>query len=160
MKTIVYPAKFYIVDVLFCIVGLASSIIVPFYLDENTHFIIWIFYGVLIAITLIDFFFILWDIQWINIDNENVCARNIFGIIKKINLSSIQTIKERNARAWGIKMHSTYYPCIVISSCKTINTVKDSYNHKKSNYIIFPNTNDNLQTIQDAINNQQVKSQK
>lgn len=152
MKRITYSAKFYIVDFVLSAIGLTISSIVLFVLDKSVHWLIWVFYSIFAGISLFGLFELLWNIQWVNIENNNICAYNIFGMIKKIDISKIQATKVMNACAWGLKMYSKRYSCIVISSRKKINScdIEDSYNHRKCYYIIFPNTGANLQELKDA----------
>ena len=152
MKRITYSAKYYIFDSILTVLGLTFSIIALFVLDESAHWLIWVFYGIFAVISLFQLLDLLWNIQWIRIDNNNICAYNIFGMIKKIDISKIQTVKVINARAWGVRMYSKYYSCIAISSRKRINScdIQNSYNHRKGYYIIFPNTYSNLQKLKDA----------
>ena len=152
MKRITYSAKFYIVDFILSALGLTASAIALFVLDQSVHWLIWVFYSIFAVVSLFGVFDLLWNIQRIRIDNNNICAYNIFGMIKKIDISKIQAIKVVNARAWGVKMYSKYYSCIAVSSCKTIKQcdVQDSYNHKKCYYIIFPNTYSNQKILKNA----------
>lgn len=152
MKRITYPAKYFIFNSILVAIGLTFSITALFVLGESVSWIIWVFYGFFAIMSILCLFFLLCNIQWINIDDSNVCVRNIFGTVKRIEISKIKAMKVLNARAWGIKMYSKYYSCIAISSRKKIKQadVEDAYNHKKGYYIIFPNTNGNMQKLQEA----------
>lgn len=151
MKRIIYSVKYYILNAILTVLALTISIIPLFILDENVHWLIWAFYGIFSIISIVSLFFLLCNIQWINIDDNSVYAHNIFGTIQRIDISKIQAVKVINARAWGIKMYSKYYSCVVISSRKSINCdIEDAYNHKNCHYIIFPNTYSNLLKLKDA----------
>ena len=152
MTRIFYSAKYYIHESISALLGLTISIISLFILDKNVHWLVWMFYGIFCVLSVLSLFFLLWDIQWIDIDEDSICARNVFGTIKRIQLSKIRAMKVLGAYTWGIKTYSKYYSCIVISSRKKINVcdVKDSYNHKKSHYITFPYTYSNMQKLTDA----------
>ena len=152
MKRITYSAKFYIFDTVISAFALSFSSIALFILDKSAHPLIWIFYSAFALLSLLNLFFTLWNIQWIDIIGDEICARNIFGVIKRLNISKIRAVKAVSARAWRVKMYVKRYPCIVISSRKRINLcdIEDAYNHKKRYYIIFPDTPDNLQKLKDA----------
>ncbi|MBQ7323170.1 MAG: hypothetical protein IJW96_01230, partial [Clostridia bacterium] len=152
LTRIPYSAKYYIVDSILTVLGLTISMVSLFVLDECVHWLIWLFYAIFTIISILGLFLLLWNIQWINIDNSNVSAHNIFGTVKRIEISEIKAMEVLNARAWGIKIYANYYPCIAISSRKTIKQadVEDAYNHKRGYYIIFPYTNSNIQKLQEA----------
>ncbi len=152
MKRITYPAKFYIFDSILAVFGLTISFMAIFVLDKSIHWLLWVFYGIFVIISLLNSFFMLWNIQWINFDGDGIYACNIFGTIKRMDICKIQAVKVLNARAWGVRTYAKYYSCIVISSRKRIKPcdVEDSYNHGKCCYIIFPNTYSNLQKLKDV----------
>ena len=152
MNKITYCAKFYIVDSVLSVFGLIFSTIAFFYFDSSVHWLIFVLYCYFAVIALFLSIELLKNIQWINIDENNFCAYNIFGMIKNIEIAKIQAIKVVSAPAWSVKMYSKYYSCVVISTRKKINRrdIEDAYNHKKSYYIIFPNTYSNVQKLKVA----------
>jgi cobalt-zinc-cadmium efflux system protein len=99
MKRITYSAKYYIVDSILTVLGLTISMITLFVLDECVHWLIWLFYVIFTIISILGLFLLLWNIQWINIDNRNVSAHNIFGTVKRIEISEI---KEHIAHIEGV----------------------------------------------------------
>jgi hypothetical protein len=152
MKRITYSAKFYIFDIILSAFVLTFSSIALFILDKSAPPLIWAFYGILTLFSLFDLFFTLWNMQWIDIIGDEICARNIFGVIKRLDIPKIRAVKAVRARAWGVKMYVKRYPCIAISSRKRINLcdIEDAYNHKKSYFIIFPDTPGNRQKLKNA----------
>jgi hypothetical protein len=152
MKKIYYPLKFYIVDLTLDVFILMMCIIALRVLAGSGTILAMVAYGLFLLMSLFDLTATVWNIQWIEIDKGTLCVRNIFGLVKELELSKIKTVKITNARAFGLKMYSKYFSCIVISHRKSLRVcdVKDAYNHKKSPYVIFPNTDRNRRLIKTA----------
>ena len=152
MKKIVYPPKFYLFDLILSLFGLTFSVVALLVIDWSEHWPIRLLYIAFAVIGLFLLFTTIWNIQWVILDENALYAYNVFGLIKKIDMSKIQSAKVINARAWGIKMARRYYPCIAISSRKKINNcdIEDAFNHKKSYYIIFPSTTLNIEQLQES----------
>ena len=150
MKRIAYPPKFYLFDLVLSVIGMSLSIVALITLIPIEHIWGMIFYIALLLIALCSLVEAISHIQWVQFDKGVVCVRNVFGVISKLELSKIQTIKTMPARAFSIKMYSKHFSCIVLSSRKSIRLcdVHDAYNHKKASYIIFPNTVHNKQLLQ------------
>ena len=152
MKKIVYPPKFYLFDLILSLFGIAFSAIAFYVLDKGAPWLIWIFYFGVAAISLYVLFSTLWNIQWICLDKAAVSAHNVFGLIKRLEFSKVQSAKEVDAYAFGIRTYSMHYPCSVVSSRKNINRsdIEDAFNHRKSYYVILPFTNESVQMLQSA----------
>ena len=104
---ITYPIKFYIYDAIMSLLGLAGFgyAFISLVSVEKIHYLAVGFSGVLVILYLIYFFFLLWNIQWINICGSDMEARNLFGVIKRMELSQIQTAKIRKLSAWRVKVY-------------------------------------------------------
>ncbi len=153
-KTIIkYSVKFYIVSFLleiFCL--LMSAIGFSVLLVENKW--LWaIFYVLFFVIAVVGLSFTLYDFQWVVIDSTHISAYNIFGLVKKLELSKIKTVITTNVTAFGVKSYSKNIPCIVVSCRKSLRAseINDAYNKKKHSYVIFPDSADNRQILNRAV---------
>ena len=152
MKRLTYPPKFYLFGLILNVLCIAMAIVALVTLVPSEHTWITIIYVVLLLIFFVGLGITISDIQWAKIDDGTICVKNIFGVISKLEISKIQTIKVVPAVAFNIKMYSKSYSCIVLSSRKSVSAcdILDAYNHKKAPYIIFPNTVHNKQLLQKA----------
>ena len=152
MKRLTYPPKFYLFGLILNVLGIAMAIVALVTLVPSEHTWVMVIYVVLLLIFFVGLGITIAHIQWAKIDDGTICVKNIFGVISKLEISKIQTIKVVTAVAFGIKMYSKSYSCIVLSSRKSVRDcdIHDAYNHKKAPYIIFPNTVHNKQLLQKA----------
>ena len=121
-------------------------------LVPSEHTWITVIYVVLLLIFFVSLCITISHVQWAKIDDDTISVKNIFGVISKLEIFQIQTIKVVTAVAFNIKMYSKSYSCIVLSSRKSVRPcdIHDAYNHKKAHYVIFPNTARNKQLLQKA----------
>jgi len=152
MKRLIYPPKFYLFGLILNVLGIAMAIVALVTLVPSEHTWVMVIYVVLLLMFFVGLGITISDIQWAKIDDGTICVKNIFGVISRLEMSKIQTIKVVTAVAFSIKMYSKRYSCIVLSSRKSVRVcdIPDAYNHKKAPYIIFPNTVHNKQMLQKA----------
>ncbi len=149
MYTIRYPIKFYLYDLILCFSVLIISIIGFCVLLVGKNW--WAGgYAIFLLISAIELFNTICNIQWIKINTEYIAAYNIFGLVKRLKLSKIQTCTTVNAVAFSVKVYHKRYPCIVISHRKSLNKsrIENAYNQKKKPYIIFPYSEENKLTFE------------
>ena len=144
MYTIRYPIKFYLYDLILCFSALIISIIGFCVLLVGKNW--WAGgYAIFLLISAIELFNTICNIQWIKIEDGYISAYNIFGLVKRLELSKIQTYATVNAVAFSVKVYHKRYPCIVISHRKSLNKsgIENAYNKKKNPYVIFPYSEEN-----------------
>lgn len=80
------------------------------------------------------------NLQWTNIYNDKIVARNIFGIIKEIEYVNINRAFEINATIFSLKMLSIHKKYLVLSNYKSLkkSQIKDAYNRRKYKYLMIP----------------------
>lgn len=141
-NVIKYPIKFYLFDLILCITTLVISVFGFFtLLDSN---VLWaVLYAMIFLISAVGLFFAICDIQWIKIDAEYISAYNIFGLIKRLEISKIQTVVEMKADTFGWKTLRKSFSCIVLSCRKSKSSVDNAFNKKKNSYIILPYSEEN-----------------
>lgn len=147
--TIKYPIKFYLFDLILCSsVSIISIIGFCVLLAQKNWWAV--AYAIFFLMSVIGLFDTIYNIQWIKIDTEYIAAYNIFGLIKRLELSKIQTCTTVNAVAFSVKVYHKRYPCIVISHRKSLNKsrIGNAYNQKKKPYIIFPYSEENKLTFE------------
>ena len=140
--TIKYPVKFYLFDLILSITILVISIFSFFtLLDSN---VLWaVLYAICFLISAAGLFFAICDIQWIKIDDKYISAHNVFGLVKQLEISKIQTVVEMKLAAFGWKTLRKRFPCIVLSCRKSKPTVDDAFNKRKNPYIVLPYSEEN-----------------
>ena len=140
--TIRYSIKFYLFDLILCIATLVVSAFGFFtLLDSN---VLWaVLYAMIFLISAVGLFCAICDIQWLKIDDEYISAYNIFGLVKRLEISKIQTVVEIKADAFGWKTLRKSFSCIVLSCRKSKSSVDNAFNKKKNPYIILPYTEEN-----------------
>ena len=147
--TIKYPIKFYLFDLI-----LYSSLFIVSIIGFCVLFVgknWWaVGYAIFFLMSVIGLFYTICNIQWIKIDDEHVSAYNVFGLVKRLEISKIQTCTTVNAVAFSAKMYHKLYPCIVISHRKSLNksNIENAYNQKKKPYIIFPYSEENKTVLE------------
>lgn len=150
MKNIIrYPAKFYIVDLAICSLGLLISAtgFVILLIAKN---ILWsLIYALIFVAMVVLFIFALRNMQWIVVDSTHIYAYNIFGLIKKLEISRIKTAVYINVSAWGLKGYTKRFPCIALSQRKSLaaSEIKDAYNAKKHSYVVVPDSEEARQML-------------
>ena len=99
-----------------------------------------IIYLLVFIIALILLYFSIKDIQWFEINSNSIIAKNIFGIIKKIEIYNVKKAFVENARIFSLKMLSVNKMCLVISLNKTIikANIENAFNKKSYSYVIIP----------------------
>lgn len=99
-----------------------------------------IIYLLVFIIALILLYFSIKDIQLFEINSNRIIVKNIFGVIKKIEINNIKKAFVKNARIFSLKMLSVNKMCLVISLNKTIikADIENAFNKKSYNYIIIP----------------------
>ena len=99
-----------------------------------------IIYLLVFIIALIFLYFSIKDIQWFEINSNSIIVKNIFGVIKKIEINNIKKAFVENAKIFSLKMLSVNKMCLVISLNKTIikADIENAFNKKSYNYIIIP----------------------
>ena len=144
MYTIKYPIKFYLFDlILYSSVSIISIIGFCVLLTGKN---LWaVAYAIVLLIGTLGLFDTIYNIQWIKIDNECITAYNIFGLVKRLEITKIQTVVTVSAVAFSIRMFHKLYPCIVISHRKSLNKsgIENTFNKKKNPYIVLPYSEEN-----------------
>ena len=99
-----------------------------------------IIYLLVFIIALILLYFSIKDIQWFEINSNSVIVKNVFGVIKKIEINNIKKAFVKNARIFSLKMLSVNKMCLVISLNKAIikANIENAFNKKSYSYIIIP----------------------
>ena len=99
--------------------------------EKTVAWYAWLIVIAFTALSLLLLFFLLWGIQWITVDGASICARNVFGVIKRIEMSNIKTARTFNVTNHIIRGYIKFYPAIVLATRKTLNlcNVGDMYNH-------------------------------
>ena len=147
--TIKYPIKFYLFDLI-----LYSSLFIVSIIGFCVLFVgknWWaVGYAILLLIGALGLFDTICNVQWIKIDDEHVSAYNVFGLVKRLELSKIQTCTTVNAVAFRVGMYNKQYPCIVISHRKSLIKagIENTFNKKKNPYIILPYSEENKLMLQ------------
>ena len=137
--TIKYPIKFYLFNLI-----LYSSLFIVSIIGFCVLFVgknLWaVASAIILLIGALGLFDTICNVQWIKIDNEYISAYNIFGLVKRLELSKIQTCTIVNAVAFSVRMFHQLYPCIVISHRKSLIKagIENTFNKKKNPYIILP----------------------
>ena len=92
----------------------------------------------IMAITLL--YFSIKDMQWFEINSNSIIVKNIFGIIRKIEIINIKKAFVENARIFSLKMLGINKMCLVLSLNKSIikANIGNAFNNKSSKYIIIP----------------------
>lgn len=152
MKDVIkYPLKFYILPFIIDIFGLVFSVVALVMLWGN-H--IWgtVLYLAFLAVALMGLGFELYELQWIEIEGGVIRARNVFGVVKELELAKIKKHFRINAAVYGLKTYHKYHPCIVLSSYKSLakNRVTDAYNGRRNRYLILPDSEENRRKIKVA----------
>ena len=108
------------------------------------------FFVLIFAISAVGFVLTLYELQWVVIDSTHISAHNIFGLVKKLEISKIQAVIKINAMVFGLKMYTKRFPCIAVSYRKSLRAseIDNAYNKKKYYYIIFPLSEDNRQILE------------
>ena len=147
--TIKYPIKFYLFDlILYSSVSIVSIIgFCMLFVGKNWWAVA---YAMIFLMSVIGLFDTICHIQWIKIDDEHVSAYNVFGLVKRLEISKIQTCTTVNAVTFSVGMYHKRYPCIVISHRKSLNksNIENAYNQKKKPYIIFPYSEENKTVLE------------
>ena len=152
MKAVIrYPARFYIASFILDISGLLISAIGFSLLLGAGEIFVSVLYLLFFAISAVFLVLTLYETQCVIIDCTHVCAYNIFGLVKRLEISKIETVINTNAAAFGIKMYTKRFPCIAISHKKSLNAseIESAFNAKKRPYIIFPDSETNQQILKD-----------
>jgi len=142
--TIKYPIKFYLFNLILCSsVSIFSIIGFCVLLIEKNWWAV--AYAIFLLMSVIELFDTFYNIQWIKIDDEYISAYNIFGLVRRLELSKVQTCTTVNAVAFSAKVYHKRYPCIVVSHRKSLNKsrIENAYNKKKNPYVIFPYSEEN-----------------
>ena len=91
-----------------------------------------IFLIMFIGLALMD----LYQIQWVEIDDNNIVAKNIFGVIRKIEIRKIKKAYIDNVAIVSFKHFEIRKKYLVLSTNKSlVKADVDAYNHKKKKYI-------------------------
>ena len=147
--TIKYPIKFYLFDlILYSSVSIVSIIgFCVLFAPKNWWAVA---YAIFFLMSVIGLFDTICHIQWIKIDTEHVSAYNVFGLVKRLEISKIQTCTTVNAVAFSVRMYRKLYPCIAISHRKSLTkaNIENAYNQKKKPYIIFPYSEENKTVLE------------
>ena len=88
----------------------------------------------------------LWEIQWVVFEENQITAKNLFGIIKSIPYEKINKVATVNKSFARLKSAPVFNrECLVICSAKSFpkSKVTGAFNTKKAGYIIFENTFEN-----------------
>jgi hypothetical protein len=88
----------------------------------------------------------LWEIQWIVFEENQITAKNIFGVIKSIpyeKINKVATVNQHFARLKSVPLFNR--ECLVVCTTKSFpkSKVTGAFNAKKAGYIIFENTFEN-----------------
>ena len=147
--TVKYPIKFYLFDLILCSFASIVSIIGFCVLFAGKNWLA-VAYAIFFLMSVIGLFYTICNIQWIKIDDEHVSAYNVFGLVKRLELSKIQTCTTVNAVAFSTKAYHKRYPCSVISHRKSLTkaNIENAYNQKKKPYIIFPYSEENKTVLE------------
>ncbi len=153
MKDVIkYPVKFYLLSFVLDIFGLVWSITALVMLGAEGH--IWgiVLYLLFLAVALMGLGFDLYELQWIEIEGGVIRARNIFGVVKELELAKIKKHFRIHAVAYGVKTYNKYFYCIVLSANKSLprSSVSDAYNRKRNRYLILPDSEENRRKIKVA----------
>ena len=115
---------------------------------EETDITLSIVLLLLIILGFVALYFSIFDIQFFQIDDNNVIVRNLFGIIQNKDIGSIKKIVIMDASIFSIKMLHICKEHIVLSFNKSLikANVEDGYNNRLHKYIILP-YNEEMLTI-------------
>ena len=145
--TIKYPIKFYLFDLILCSsVSIISIIGFCVLLAQKSWWAV--AYAIFFLISVIGLLDTIYNIQWIKIDTEYIAAYNIFGLVKRLEISKIQMVVEMKADTFGWKTLRKSFSCIVLSCRKSKSSVDNAFNKKKNPYIILPYTEENKLTLE------------
>lgn len=99
-----------------------------------------IIYLLLLITTLILLYFSIKNMQWFEINSNSILVKNIFGVIKKIEINNIKKAFVEKANIFSLKMLSVNKMCLVISLNKTIikANIENAFNKKSYSYVIIP----------------------
>lgn len=103
-------------------------------------------YFVLFAVGLSLTILALWEIQWVVFEENQITAKNIFGVIKSIpyeKINKVTTARQHFARLKSAPLFNR--ECLVVCTAKSFpkSKVTGAFNTKKAGYIIFENTFEN-----------------
>ncbi len=145
--TIKYPVKFYLLDLILYFLGIIWAVVgFCMLLAEKSWWAA--AYAVLFLIFAAGLFFTICNIQWIKIDEKYISAYNVFGLIKRFEISQIQTVAKVRETAFGWRHLHKKFSCIVVSRRKTKPVIVDAYNQKENPYIILPYSEENRLTLE------------
>lgn len=132
--------KYSIWQFLFSLIFTIPSLIGTIICFRESEWLFAIFYLLLFLIALILLYFSIKDIQWFEINSNSIIAKNIFGVINKIEIYNVKKSFVKNASIFSLKMLSVNKMCLVISLNKTIikANIENAFNKKSYSYIIIP----------------------
>ena len=135
MKYSIYDLLRSIIFNLVCLIGLILSI-------YEKSWILSVFWGVLLSISIFALFDSIRNIQWFAIRNGSIAVYSLFGIVKCSQLDQIKNAFSINAVIFWSKIWSFKRPHIVLCLTKSVkkSEITDAYNRKKRKYIIIPYT--------------------
>lgn len=132
--------KYSIWQFLFSLIFTIPTLIGTIICFRKSEWLFAIFYLLLFLIALILLYFSIKDIQWFEINSNSIIAKNIFGVINKIEIYNVKKSFVQNANIFSLMMLSINKMCLVISLNKTIikADIENAFNKKSYNYIIIP----------------------
>lgn len=95
----------------------------------------------------------LWETQWVVFEENQITAKNIFGVIKSIpyeKINKVTTARQHFARLKSAPLFNR--ECLVVCTAKSFpkSKVTGAFNTKKAGYIIFENTFENNSALRFA----------
>lgn len=88
----------------------------------------------------------LWETQWVVFEENQITAKNLFGVIKSIpyeKINKVATARRHFAMLTSVSLFNR--ECLVVCTAKSFpkSKVTGAFNTKKAGYIIFENTFEN-----------------
>ena len=135
LKYSIYELLFSIVFNSVCWIGLVVLI-------SEKSWILSLFEGVFLLLSIFLLFDAIRNIQWFKIRNGSIMVYSLFGIVKCVQFDQIKNAFSVNAVIFRLKALAFYRPHIVLCLNKSTrkSEIEDAYNRKKRKYIIVPYT--------------------
>ena len=111
-----------------------------------------VFYILTLGVAMLELGIGLYNIQTVTVLDGYIKVRNLFGIVKSLELAKIKRAVTVDAELWSFKGFRRTISAVALSHKKTLRVgeVQDAANAKKHPYVIIPYTPHNVTVLKEA----------
>ena len=100
---------------------------------------------------LMELFSFLSSWQTVEIDDDKMTSRSIFGVVEAISLSDVQSARLRKITVAKIAKKKIRRQFIIVTTNEEQGKVEGCYAESECGYVVIPNTPENLATLQEFL---------